>query len=379
MKQCRTQVFFLPAESSVTRAFTTGVSLHSHTEHSQEKLVDFPRYLEQMPVVSHFFRRERERYFARHGESVDFSRAYWRGPLGAEAAYEVERTQIERLDLRALVSLTDHDNLEAGLLLQKDRPAGEIPVSVEWTVPYEQTYFHMGVHNIAPAEAVSCMQILAQFTRDPQSHCLGHLLEMLDASPAALLVLNHPLWDLAGVGPAQMIAVATRFLQTYGTRIHALEINGLRSWQENLATLELAKATGYPVVTGGDRHGLEPNAMINLTRASTFAEFVQEVREERSSDMAILPQYREPLAFRHLLCAWDVVREHSQNSRQKAWIGRIFVRCPDGIDRPLSAFWTRGVPPWIDPCLNVIGVLASPPVRTAARLAYQAAGASHFE
>src|SRR5580700_7883956 len=150
MKHCRTQVFFLPAERSVTRAFSTGVSLHSHTEHSQEKLVDFPRFLEQMPVVSHFFRREKDRYFARTGEAVDFSCAYWRGPLTAEGAYDVERTQIERLDLRALVSLTDHDNLDAGLLLQAGLPAGEIPVSVEWTVPYEQTYFHLGVHNIPP-------------------------------------------------------------------------------------------------------------------------------------------------------------------------------------------------------------------------------------
>ncbi len=82
----------------------------------------------------------------------------------------------------------------------------------------------------------------------------------------------------------------------YGTHIHALEINGLRSWNENLGVVSLGQQVGFPVVAGGDRHGFEPNAMINLTRATSFAEFAEEIRVERRSDIAVLPQYREPLS-----------------------------------------------------------------------------------
>jgi hypothetical protein len=376
MKQSRTQIFSLPSERHVTRAFHSGVSLHSHTEHSQERLADLPRYLDRMPVVSQFLRWERKRYLASTGANLDFSRAYWRGPLSAQSAYDLERTQIERLGLRALVSLTDHDTIDAGLLLQAGRVAGEIPISVEWTVPYEQTYFHIGVHNLHPALAIAFMQEFANYTRKPQAYVLGQLLEALEADPSVLVVLNHPLWDMAVIGRMRLTAYVRQFQQTYGRYIHALEINGLRTWQENMAVLDLGKQFGCPVVAGGDRHGLEPNAAINLTRANTFADFTEEIRMERSSDIAVLPQYQEPLALRHLLCAWDVVREHPQFADRQFWVARVFVVCEDGIDRPLSALWENGAPGWIDPCLNVIGVLASPPVRTAARLAVQAAGSA---
>lgn len=393
MKQSRSQLFFLPADGSVTRAFTSGVSLHSHTEHSQEKMAHLPRYLEQMPVVSQFLSWERKRYHARTGRNLDFSSAYWRGPLSAPDAYDLEQRQIEGLGLRAMVSLTDHDNLDAGLLLQSGRQPGKIPVSVEWTVPYERTFFHVGVHNIPVEHAAHCMRMLAGYTSGQQrsddsidSHDykggdafgsgLGPLLEMLNANPAILVVLNHPLWDMAGIGSPEIVSYLKRFLGRYGSYVHALEINGLRTWRENMAAIGIASELGHPVVTGGDRHGLEPNAMINLTRASTFAEFAEEIRVQRSSDMAILPQYREPLALRHLLTAWDAVREHPQFAEKQRWEARVFVKCPDGIDRPIAQVWHTRAPGWIDPCLSVMGLIASPPIRTAARLARQAAGAT---
>jgi hypothetical protein len=106
MNPVRTQIHFLPSHRSVLRAFRTGVSLHSHTECSQEELSGLPRHLERMPVISHFLRRELARYRAKTGQPVDFSRAYWRGPLGAQAAHNLEKKQIEHLDLPAIVSLT---------------------------------------------------------------------------------------------------------------------------------------------------------------------------------------------------------------------------------------------------------------------------------
>jgi|HubBroStandDraft_2_1064218.scaffolds.fasta_scaffold06603_4 hypothetical protein len=368
MNPVRTQIHFLPSHRSVLRAFRAGVSLHSHTELSQEELSGLPRHLERMPVVSHFLRKEIERYRAKTGQPVDFSRAYWRGPLDAHSAHELEKRQIETLDLPAIVSLTDHDNIEAGLQLRAEGIVADAPVSVEWTVPFEPTYFHVGIHNMAADCAPALMQRMASVTRQPSAQAVGELLEELDADPSVLIVFNHPLWDMRGIGHEYTVATAERFLKMYGQRLHALEINGLRCWRENLGVVHLAQESGHPVVSGGDRHGLEPNATINLTRAANFAQFAREIREERTSDIAILPQYGEPLYLRHLLTAWDAVREHPQLERQR-WIARVFIRCEDGIERPLSHIWTEGAPRWIDPCLNVIGLLASTPMRTVGRLA----------
>jgi hypothetical protein len=368
MNRVRTEIHFPQSHRSVIRAFRTGVSLHSHTEFSQEELSGLPRHLERMPVVSHFLRRELERYRVSNGRAVDFSLAYWRGPLGARSAHDLERKQIEQLDLPAIVSLTDHDNIDAGLQLQTENIIGDVPVSIEWTVPFENTYFHIGVHNMEPLQARSIMTRMAAFTRNSNAKALGEFLEDLEADRSVLIVFNHPLWDMAGIGHDVTLATATRFLTMFGPRIHALEINGLRSWPENMAVIQLAKEFNQPVVSGGDRHGLEPNATINLTRAANFAQFAYEIREERTSDIAMLPQYGEPLCLRHLLTAWDAVREHPELERQR-WIARVFIRCDDGVDRPLSQLWTEGAPGWIDPCLNVIGVLASAPFRTVGRLA----------
>jgi hypothetical protein len=376
MRPARTQVYLLPSEQSLNRTFRSGVSLHSHTEHSRERLGTLPRYLQGMPIISVFTQWEIERYKARTGKAPDFSRAYWRGPLSARAAYELERGQIERLGLAAMVSLTDHDNIDAGVLLQEHSAAGAIPISVEWTIPYEQSYFHAGVHNLAPARATALMQRMAEYTQTPRPSALGALLEDLAADRALLLVLNHPLWDMAGIGFESTLALVRKFLGMHGSRIHALEINGLRTWQENMGVVSLAQQSGHPVVAGGDRHGCEPNATVNLTRATSFAEFTEEIRVERLSDVAVLPQYREPLVLRHFLTAWDAVREHPQLAERQRWIARVFVLCHDGIERPLSEVWTKGAPAWIDPCLKVIGLLASSPLRASFRLKVPVAGSA---
>jgi hypothetical protein len=321
-----------------------------------------------MPVVSNFLHWEMEQYRSRTGRTLDFSRAYWRGPLHPRSAHELERKQIETLGLPAIVSLTDHDNMDAGLLLRSEGLISDAPVSVEWTVPFELMYFHIGVHNLAPQHAASLMSLMTAYRQQPELQALGELLEVLDADPGVLVVFNHPMWDMAGIGRLLTLATVRQFLRTFGRRIHALEINGLRGWEENLGVVNLAQESGHPVVSGGDRHGLEPNATINLTRAMNFAEFAEEIREERTSDIAILPQYGEPLYLRHLLTAWDAVREHPQLERPR-WIARVFVRCEDGTEQPLSSIWAKGAPPWIDPCLNVIGVLASPAFRAVGRLA----------
>ncbi len=43
------------------------------------------------------------------------------------------------------------------------------------------------------------------------------------------------------------------------------------------------------LISGGDRHGVEPNANINLTNATSFTEFVHEIRRQKKSNVLFMP------------------------------------------------------------------------------------------
>ncbi len=113
-----TQFHFVWQDRRALR-FRTGVSLHSHTLHSQESFGFLPRYLYRVPVVAGALRAQERKCLRETGRPLDYSRAWWTPPLPAREAFEVERRQIEdRLDCDALVSLSDHDNIEACAHLQ---------------------------------------------------------------------------------------------------------------------------------------------------------------------------------------------------------------------------------------------------------------------
>jgi hypothetical protein len=57
---------------------------------------------------------------------------------------------------------------------------------------------------------------------------------------------------------------------------------------------------GLPLISGGDRHAVEPGAVLNVTNAATFAEFAEEVRSDGHSQIVLMPQYREPHSCRVL-------------------------------------------------------------------------------
>lgn len=103
-------VSFLWRNAECARPFRTGVCLHGHTMHSEECLSFLPRYLHRVPGVSQVV----SRYERGSRPTVDFSRAYWTPPLNPVSALRLEREQITKLGLQALVSLTDHDTIEAG-------------------------------------------------------------------------------------------------------------------------------------------------------------------------------------------------------------------------------------------------------------------------
>ena len=340
--------------------------------YSEESLEMIPRYTAKVPYFGAAIRRQEAEYNRKHRQQFDFNRAFWTPPLAPRQAYRLEEKQIQRqFQLPALVSLTDHDDIRAGSLLRVLDRFKSVPISTEWTIPFRSTFFHLGVHNIPSSEAASIMEEFKAYTGAPQTDKLAALLEVLNSFPEVLLVLNHPLWDEKGIGLANHAQVLGALLERFGARFHALELNGLRSWAENKQVIRLGREVGLPVVSGGDRHGREPNAILNLTRASTFAEFALEVRHERLSHVVFMPQYHEPIKLRILQTMVDVVRNYPENFEgRRSWGDRVFFRDPSRPNPlPLSEIWNDDSPMVVKCFVAAMRVLEWRGVRSALRIA----------
>jgi hypothetical protein len=330
--------------------YTTGVSLHSHTSFSEESL-SFIQFMGlRFPGVKLIQRHYETLCRKRHGLELDFVRANWRPPLQPRMAFDLESKQIRRLGLYPLVSITDHDTLEGTLLLRAVPSSRHIPMSVEWSVPYGQTVFHLGIHNLPSGDGPAWMERFAEFTaaaeksRDDKK--LVRMLRELHENPQILIVLNHPLWDLHTVGASIHEAELRRFLAETRSCTHALELNGLRHAKENRAVSQVARETGHLLISGGDRHGLEPNANINLTCAANFTEFVEEIRVDRRSHVHFMDQYQERWEQRILASTLNAVTDFPQfMPGWQRWDDRVFHPGTDGEMHQLSQLWPTGEPP----------------------------------
>ncbi len=148
--------------------FKAGVSLHSHTMFSEESLDLVPRYTANLPYFGNAIRRIRTRHDAAQSQPLNFNHAFWTPPLSPCQAYRLEEKQIERhFKLPGLISLTDHDDARAAALLGVIQRFRNAPVSTEWTVPFESTFFHLDVHNLPPERANELQIELAHFTSEP--------------------------------------------------------------------------------------------------------------------------------------------------------------------------------------------------------------------
>lgn len=366
-------VSYLWRDQNAVKGFRTGISLHSHTNQSKETL-DFlanlgNRYAAIRPLLARMERRAESKF----GLRVNYAAAYWTPPMTPRLAFDLESQQIEKLGLQSMVSITDHDNIAAPMLLRTIPSARRIPVSVEWSVPYGGVQdFHLGVHNLPSSRARQWMRTLAEFTSDPDEARLREILVALHDEPNVLVVFNHPMWDLYLVGQQRHEFLVNEFLQRYGAWLHALELNGLRNWEENRATRRLAERWNMLLVSGGDRHGVEANANINLTNAGSFTEFVHEIRRERMSNVLFMPQYAEPWKHRLLQSTLDAIRDYPdfpQGSR--TWDERAYHPDVHGVIRPLSEIWPKGHAPFsIHWTIRAVQMLGSGLVSGGLRMAW---------
>ncbi|MEW6130169.1 MAG: hypothetical protein AB1757_24245 [Acidobacteriota bacterium] len=356
-------------EKGVVNGFRTGVSLHCHTQHSKEVLDFIPYYAERIPLIASHYRVACARYRQLNGKAMNFADAYWTPPLAARKVYELEKEQIENLlDARALISITDHDTIESATRLHALEEYKTIPVSLEWTVPFGEAYVHLGVHNLPPEFATQIMNALADYTANPLAERLGELLAMLNDLPTVLMVFNHPFWDIECIGQERHNILMKAFLIEHGRQIHALEINGFRPSLENSQTIKLAEQWGYPVISGGDRHGCAANTTLNLTNALNFDEFVDEIRRDKHSEILLTAHHQENVYLRMLEAASDVVRYYADHPLgRRHWTERVFIKGDSG-DRPLSYYWKDGEPAWVKLPLWMMRILGSRRLRPAMRL-----------
>ena len=343
----KSTISYLWRDKNAPQGFRTGVSLHSHTNQSKETLDFLANLGNQVAAIRPLLSRLERKSQTEHGLRVDYAAAYWTPPLTPKLAFDLETRQVEKLDLAPMVSITDHDNINAPMLLRSVPSARQIPVSVEWSVPYGGVQsFHLGVHNLPSARATEWMQTLRDFTARPDSSRLAEIMAALHGEPNVLVIFNHPMWDLYTVGQDRHNFLVNEFLLKYGVWLHALELNGLRDWDENRAVKRLAEKWNMLLISGGDRHGVEPNANINLSNASSFTEFVHEIRRERMSNVLFLPQYAEPWKHRILQSTVDIVRNYPDfPPGSRTWDERVYHPDANGTDRPLVELWPNGTAP----------------------------------
>jgi hypothetical protein len=317
----------------------------------------------------------RERYCRDvHGVELNYAASYWTPPLTPRLAFDLERRQIEdHVQLPALVSITDHDDIQAPLLLRSIPSAQNTPVSVEWTVPYRDSVFHLGIHNLPSTTAADWMHTFAQFTAAPSPARLNEILSELHALPNTLIVFNHPVWDLHKLGAERHLMCVNEFLTSSNQFIHAMELNGLRNWQENRQVQVIAQKWNQLLISGGDRHGVEPNAATNLTHAASFDEFVHEVRRERISHILFMAQYAEPWKHRILQSTLDVIRNYPdfpEGSRH--WDDRVFHPDSNGVMCPVSQLWPGDgrAPIFVRYILGGVRLLGRAPLSRSLRMAW---------
>jgi hypothetical protein len=351
-----TTLHYLIREPGAPSSFSSAVSLHGHTLYSKESTYFVAGIAKRFRLFNWFVRRQLHKYSQKYGEhqltdlAEQTRRMWWTSPVSPAEALQVEKKQIvDRLGVRPMVSITDHDTIEAPLQLQMIADNDQAPISVEWTTPYQDTYFHVGVHNLHPEWAIDAMADMKKFTDDPQPGRLRELFEELSSYPDVLIVLNHPYWDQPWNGQEKHDEQLLEFLEEYDGLIHALEINGLRTWTENRKVVELARSQGCKLISGGDRHSREPNATLNLTNAMTFAEFVGEIRGDGQSEVLIMPHYHDPLAYRIIQALAEIMSNHPTDVLGRVhWSHRVFRRCESGDVKTFSEFLSAEDP---DPAL----------------------------
>ncbi|QQS32296.1 MAG: hypothetical protein IPM50_11575 [Acidobacteriota bacterium] len=343
MKSSRSQLKILDRYANAA-GHSTGVSLHCHTQYSKEMLDFLPFYAEKIPLVRHIWKREVEKYRAAAGQYPNFNTGYWEPPLTGPEVYQMESGNVAKLDVEPIISITDHDCIDAAVQVNETVDNSKAPISMEWTVPFGCAYFHLGVHNLPPERAVELRDQLLAYTFGEAGHDrneLRRIFDLLNSIDEVLIVFNHPVWDIEMIGQEAHNELLRDFIDEHARDVHTIEVNGFRPWSENKLAIEIAETLGLPIISGGDRHCMHANTVVNTTSAGCFSEFVDEIRKDKRSTVLVLPEYKRPLSFRQVASMAQILGNypHFPEGRRR-WHERVYFDAEDGCGaRPLAEHW----------------------------------------
>ena len=236
-------ISYLWRDQKAPRGFRTGVSLHSHTNQSQETL-DFlanfgNQYPLTRPLMSRLERRSEADSRDAHqlcGQLLDAADDPQAGLRSGKQPDREARPGADGLHHRPRqyqgAHAAAHGSQRAPAF--RSRWSGARPTaacsrstSAFTTCP-------------APGDRVDGRPS-TDFTANPSDARLTEILAALDKEPNVLVVFNHPMWDLYMIGKEKHEFLVNEFLQKNGAFLHALELNGLRHWDENRAVRRLAR------------------------------------------------------------------------------------------------------------------------------------------
>jgi hypothetical protein len=289
-----------------SREFASVVCLHTHSCHSKENLAGL-NWVVQLGYMRPF-KGLLQRSFGLAGiPDLDYRELGYRPPFRPGDIWRMETENARRLGVdRLLLTITDHDEVAGSLELRDQNPAQaeRIGLGEELTIRYDGHVFHLGLSGL-PDESLH--DVHASLQAAARSGRLEALFEQL-ASFGGLVVLNHPLiaWNrLKSEVPALGL------LKRYGWAIDALELNGMRSSEENRRVIELAGHVGKPLVGGGDSHLLRPSGALCASRATDYADFIAEVRSGWSRPL-VTREYFSPLRWKMSLRVLSFIAQYRQ-------------------------------------------------------------------
>ena len=293
------------------REFSHAVSLHNHSCHSVEKLAALNQ------VVKLAFMRPfsgvLQKSFGLGGVSdLNYAEITFNPPYSPEDVYQMEAAAAANWGFDGVhLAITDHDEFAGSLALLRGRPDldGRITLSEELSLWFQGHLFHLGVSHMPESEVE---ETHARIQSAARAGRYDELFETLAAS-GCLVVLNHPL--IAWRAGAETVPVA-KLLARYGWAIHALEINGMRSREENDRVLELARHWRKPVVGGGDSHLLVASSVLSLSQAASFKDFVAEVKGGHAVPF-VSPDYFAPLKWKLFLRVLFFISRYRQIASYK--------------------------------------------------------------
>jgi hypothetical protein len=291
--------------------FGYAVSLHNHSCHSVEKLAALNHVIKR--VFMRPFSGVLQKSFGLGGISnLNYAEITFNPPYTPEDIYQMEAAAAAKWGFDGVhLAITDHDEFAGSFALLCSRPdlKGRIAVSEELSLWFQGHLFHLGVSHM-PESGVE--ETHTQIQAAARGRRYDDVFEILSAS-GCMVVLNHP---LVAWGPGAETIPVTDLLSEYGWAIHALEVNGMRPREENDRVLQLARQWRKPVVGGGDSHLLVASSVLSLSRATTFKDFIAEVKDGHAVPF-VTPDYFAPLKWKLFLRVLFFISRYRQIASYK--------------------------------------------------------------